>query len=112
MEDHKVQIIAESVEEFQKIEKILEKIPRAVYYQITTAKHNALLHCLECEFYLKYDIEQRFALPKETTQIQHFKDFIGIYTPLVFYKISETKIQQLDKYKLSYIFVNEDSIIS
>ncbi|MFA5153390.1 MAG: hypothetical protein WC554_12575 [Clostridia bacterium] len=109
MNEHKVKIIAKSAKEFAEIETLLEKVPIAVYRQIETAEKDGLVSILKCHFKLLYETEQRFFLPKNTTQIQTEDKYIGIYTPDIYYKIEGNDIQKLKDYKISFVFVDENS---
>ena len=107
MEDHKVNIISDSVENFKMIEEKLKKLPLEVYNQIDTAHWNKLMDCVECNLReLNGDIERMYAIPRNVIKIAHFGSFMGIYLPDFFFRIEESKFQKLKDVAISYIFID------
>jgi hypothetical protein len=99
MGEQKPKIMAESLEEFQKIEKKLQELPACVLSQISTAQKGIL--GIECDIRNSYG-DTQIALPP-TTQISEFDEFIGVYSHDFFFRIPKA----MKKYKLTYVFVNE-----
>lgn len=92
-------IIASSIEEFEKIEKELNKLPSSVRNQIDTAEFG--LMGVDCTLRNKFG-DSQIVLPA-TTQISDFDEYIGIYCHQYFFRIPK----EMKKYKLSYVFIEE-----
>jgi hypothetical protein len=94
-----IQITAKNTDEFKKIESELKKLPEQVYSQIETAKNG--LVGIECIFKDSFQEKIEIRLPKETRQIAHFGDYIGIYCEDFFFKIQGRLFEK----QISYIIV-------
>jgi hypothetical protein len=99
MSEHKVKIIADSAEKFKIIEDKLKTLPEAVYDQIETAERG--LVGIHCSIPDNFKSGRRIWFPKETTQIEHFEDYIGVYCEDFFFQLmygKHTKVE--DRYKI------------
>jgi hypothetical protein len=113
MEDHKVEIKADSIETFKMVEEKLKKLPLVVYNQIDTAYWNRLLNCVEC--LLRGTIgekERLYAIPRNVSKIAHFGQFMGIYCPDFFFKIEDSQFQKIKDVQISYIFIDDEEEVS
>ena len=111
MEDHKIEIQADSIEKFKKVQDQLNKLPKSVYNQINTAHWNVLMGCVDCT--LRTSVgngEMIFALPRNIIKIAHFDTYMGIYLPHFFFRIEESKFQKLKDVKISYVFIDEEDV--
>lgn len=80
-----INITAQDVESFKKVEELLKKLPNNILSQIKAAKFCAI--GLECIIKDKFEAKQKIFLPNKVTQISDFDDYIGIYCDKFFFKI-------------------------
>lgn len=99
MSEFKPKISAKTIEEFKEIQNFLSILPEQVYCQIDSAKSS--LTGVDCIFRNTFEAEQKFFIPKSTTHIKDFGDYVGVYCGDFFFRISEDS----KKKKLEYIFV-------
>lgn len=104
MEERKPKILADSIENFKIIEEQLLKLPRAVYRNIEVARAGFL--GVECDYIETFGEELVVCIPKWTTQINDFGDYIGIYCNPFFIKISGS---MFGKQKIKYLIIQDES---
>jgi hypothetical protein len=75
-------ISANSLESFQANEKLLRKLPQTILDQLECCQSGFRLECTFKRIFGEADIY----LPKNTTQIKDFGDYIGIYSGDYFFK--------------------------
>ena len=100
MEDYKPTINAKTIDEFKKIEDKLKKLPKSVYGCIDIVENDELLCALTCKMRQTNSSNSRMYLPKFTTQIMDFDNYIGVYAKDYFFKIPKEN-------KIDIIFVDE-----
>jgi hypothetical protein len=111
MEDHKVEIKADSIETFKMVEKKLHKLPKCVYNQIDSAHWNKLMDCIDCTLRgMVGEKERMYVIPRNVSKIAHFDTYMGIYLPDFFFRIEESKFQKLQDVKISYVFIDEEEL--
>jgi hypothetical protein len=101
----KPKIVAESVEEFQKVEEKLLSLPKSVYRQIEKADNSTHLVGLTCFFKKKFgDRDSTTFLPKGTARISDFGkdyDYYAAYFGDFLFKIPKDNI-------FNIVFVDND----
>jgi len=102
MAEYKPKIIASSVEEFQTIFDKLQKFEKRVTEQFETVTKGPMGDGLDVKFKQNYGADKQIVLPKSTSQIHDFGDYIGIYAEGIFMRIEG----DLYKSKKSYIILN------
>jgi len=86
--EYTIQITAKTTEEFTKIQTVLNVLPEIVRNQIMAAEFAPLMHAFKCTFKANYgNTDFSYTLPKETTQIKDFGNYIGIYSGEFFFII-------------------------
>jgi ferredoxin-like protein FixX len=111
MEDHKIEIKADSMEGFKKVQEKLNMLPKSVYNQIDGAHWNSLMGCVDCTLSNRVTKnELSIALPSNTSRICNFDTYIGIYMPNFFLRIEESKFLKLKDMKINYYFIDEEDI--
>lgn len=94
--ENKPKIIAKTSEEFKEIEDKLKNLSELIFSQIEIAEDQCLMG-LTCNF--KKNTNTTTFLPKETTQITNFGDYIGVYCGDFFFKIPKEN-------KIDFIFID------
>lgn len=97
MAEHKPQITASSIETFNSISEAIAKLPPRIFEQIERAEMG--LTGIKCHIRKFYEEAPKVFLPKDTTQITFFDDFIGVYTKDFFFQLPDTKA------KYTYLFI-------
>lgn len=78
-------ITAKNLDDFNKIETLLNKLPKKIRDQIEGARIDVVgLHCLLSD---TYSDKKVILLPNSVRQISDFGDYIGIYCGDYFFKI-------------------------
>ncbi len=101
MSENKIKISAETIIEFEEIEKAIKELPRSVKSRITTAEMGG---CgIHCTFEYNGSIDQIIYLPKYTQKISDFGDKIGIYADRFFFIITGEAYKQC---RFTYSFID------
>ena len=94
-------ITASTLQEFTRIESLINELPEIILQQIESAYDQYLIG-IGCVIKDQYKDRQNIFIPKETTQICDLGDYIGIYSGKYFFKITGDLYK---KNKFNYILV-------
>lgn len=90
-------ITASTIDAFTALSAAVQKLDEKIYQQIERVEAGAVgIHCFIKK---SWDEQPRVYLPRNTTQISYFEDYIGVYCGEYFFKLPDIKTQY------SYLFI-------